>query len=799
MPEHQQTQQSIESKTTFQKQAPPIIQTPISNPMAIIQRARINPKSLTHADVMQLQRTIGNRAVGRLFSEIGLIPSTAKQAPPIQRQELVQRQEIPDEEEPLQGKITETVQRQEIPEEDEPLQGKFENNPGQVTCPSCMQRQEIPEEEGTLQGKLIEPIQRQEPEEGEKLQIKSVVQKQEKPEEEEPLQGKMIGTIQRQETPEEEEPLQTKRENNTGIPDKLKAGVENLSGMDMSDVRVHYNSSKPAEVGALAYTQGTNIHVAPGQERHLPHEAWHVVQQKQGRVEPTMQAKGVSINNDSALEREADVMGAKALQIIRSEQVATSARSLQRRKRAAFLFPSFQRVSLSNAIIQRRVGFEFEENQWRAWKSTYLGWSYRPAKRKEVLHRGPNYELQADDTLGADQPTLEFVTDPFPPTPAGLGNLIDTMADIRHVMAIIGPFHGRDETEGRFVQANEHNFSEAGVLLSRGHSRGMFKIQATQGVSLEDIPKFMEYFGSNVPAEGAAETANRNRSRELMRGTNIPGPQSIVMGIAPSLAQTAVNRLAVSPHLLPAAQAFFVGGGNTQRVVGFLAQLILYVKMLSACQPNWLKYSLPLLGRTDFAAMFMQLPPNQRTSLSNNSGQALIDAVVHAANSVQLIPNQHGGGHYDVAFGPNVALIRNYQPPGFSLPVIQSLTIGAWLRGISGNPPVDFLSIGNIDTWLRQNENLWWFQRSSRTGLFESVASMGNQTDVPERPGTSNLIIIENRGIAPANGPYNNYYGAGAPGQMNPDEMTQAAKDYLQFFINLNANPANPGAFPQVP
>jgi hypothetical protein len=101
--------------------------------------------------------------------------------------------------------------------------------------------------------------------------------------------------------------------NNTGLPNRLKAGVENLSGFAMDDVRVHFNSSKPAALHALAYTQGTDIHVGPGQERHLPHEAWHVVQQKQGRVKPTLQMKGKAINDDSALEREADAMGARAL------------------------------------------------------------------------------------------------------------------------------------------------------------------------------------------------------------------------------------------------------------------------------------------------------------------------------------------------------------------------------------------------------------------------------------------------------------------------------------------------------
>jgi hypothetical protein len=101
--------------------------------------------------------------------------------------------------------------------------------------------------------------------------------------------------------------------NRTGLPDQLKAGVEGLSGLALDDVKVHYNSAKPAQLNALAYAQGTDIHVAPGQEKHLPHEAWHVVQQHQGRVQPTTQTKGVAINDEAGLEHEADVMGAKAV------------------------------------------------------------------------------------------------------------------------------------------------------------------------------------------------------------------------------------------------------------------------------------------------------------------------------------------------------------------------------------------------------------------------------------------------------------------------------------------------------
>jgi hypothetical protein len=109
-------------------------------------------------------------------------------------------------------------------------------------------------------------------------------------------------------------PIQ-KKKNNTGLLDNLKSGMENISGHSLDDVKVHYNSPKPAQLNAHAYAQGSNIHLASGQEKHLPHEAWHVVQQKQGRVKPTTSVNGMAVNDNIGLEKEADVMGAKALKI----------------------------------------------------------------------------------------------------------------------------------------------------------------------------------------------------------------------------------------------------------------------------------------------------------------------------------------------------------------------------------------------------------------------------------------------------------------------------------------------------
>lgn len=106
----------------------------------------------------------------------------------------------------------------------------------------------------------------------------------------------------------------TVQQRSDGLGAELTAGVEALSGVSMEGVRVHRNSPEPAAIGALAYAQGRDIHLGPGQEQHLPHEAWHVAQQARGRVQPTGQVNGVAINDNAGLEHEADVMGARALQ-----------------------------------------------------------------------------------------------------------------------------------------------------------------------------------------------------------------------------------------------------------------------------------------------------------------------------------------------------------------------------------------------------------------------------------------------------------------------------------------------------
>ena len=176
--------------------------------------------------------------------------------------------------------------------------------------------------QSTLQARLIETLQRAPEDEEDLLQGKFVAQR-DMEDEEDLLQGKFAA----QRAPEDEEDLlqgkfvaQRKTDNQTGIPDEVKQRMESSFDTDFSSVRVHPDSSKAPDVGALAFPQGTDIHFAPGQfkpdtsagQQLLGHELTHVIQQAEGRVQPTTEIAGMSVNDDVSLEHEADVLGAKA-------------------------------------------------------------------------------------------------------------------------------------------------------------------------------------------------------------------------------------------------------------------------------------------------------------------------------------------------------------------------------------------------------------------------------------------------------------------------------------------------------
>lgn len=115
------------------------------------------------------------------------------------------------------------------------------------------------------------------------------------------------------------QPVQRQSKGDTGVPDTVMGKMENAFQADFSDVKVHPNSANAPGVGAVAYTQGSDIHFAPGQfkpdtsqgRQLLGHELTHVVQQREGKVQPTTEVNGMPVNDSPSLEKEADDMGSK--------------------------------------------------------------------------------------------------------------------------------------------------------------------------------------------------------------------------------------------------------------------------------------------------------------------------------------------------------------------------------------------------------------------------------------------------------------------------------------------------------
>ncbi len=145
------------------------------------------------------------------------------------------------------------------------------------------------------------------------------------------------------------------------LPEGVRAGMERSFGWDFSTVRVHQDQ-RAASIGARAYTRGVDVHFAPGEyapqtatgRALLGHELAHVTQQASGRVRATAQAKGGAINDDPALEAEADRLGHQAAQDISDTNTqdggeSTSTESLEDRLHQVLA------GGVSKGVVQRKV------------------------------------------------------------------------------------------------------------------------------------------------------------------------------------------------------------------------------------------------------------------------------------------------------------------------------------------------------------------------------------------------------------------------------------------------------------
>lgn len=412
-----------------------------------------------------------------------------------------------------------------------------------------------------------------------------------------------------------------------GLPDRLMTGIEQLSGLPMGDVRVHYDSRQAARVRALAYTQGSEIHLGPGQERHLPHEAWHVVQQKQGRVKPTGRVSGRALNEDSSLEREADRMGERAARY----SGGAGPISAESRPRPE--------------VLQRRVGFEFETQAHIA-RTNHGYEEVVPDETK--IYRGNNW------TLVSDSGRMEFVSDPMANLAAHVP-IVGEMANFINAAGVTRQTDLRGLMPGNWLPAavgapGNAVHTARDVLLTHDVGQTTFygNPQVSVGVRMESLAGFLGSLRTQQPMRalrnklhrdviggaGADPLAPRVDHATVGRMGKLLGRQELhrtrgVQQKAERLVQRNVAGVQYNGLPVPVADLRKLRG-LWRLMSRYWIDLLRYQGMGG----GYIKSKLPVMARTDFHSMFNDLGPQ---------GQAAFQAA--RADFIGLnIPTGGGGG-----------------------------------------------------------------------------------------------------------------------------------------------------------
>lgn len=120
---------------------------------------------------------------------------------------------------------------------------------------------------------------------------------------------------------EDEDIIQKKENKATTNPSKLPDSINNVAkksfGQDLSNVNIRTNDKEADDLGAKAFTKGNEISFGNGEydpssaegKSLIGHELAHVIQQKNGLVQPTSSINNIFINDNPHLEKQADEMG----------------------------------------------------------------------------------------------------------------------------------------------------------------------------------------------------------------------------------------------------------------------------------------------------------------------------------------------------------------------------------------------------------------------------------------------------------------------------------------------------------
>ncbi len=461
--------------------------------------------------------------------------------------------------------------------------------------------------------------------------------------------------------------------------------------------------------------------------------------------------------------------------------------------------PTISADQVDAETVQRRLGFEFEEARWRAWKVENN--KVRSANRKEPLHTGTNFKLEGDDTPGDKLANIEFVTDPFDATPGGVNSYLATMKEILAIVKRITPLAGKPGpgpdnavkaassrptyVAGNYVNKPQHNLTVDNVALSAGTGNGLgsFKMQATSGISLANIPAVMEMFGITPDEKKFKYLKDAGKKKDQIKTSmnigdakhdslsasldrkaparKIQATQALLGG-APTVARHALAALGGEVTYTVNQKGSI--NGQPQKLLGFLSLIAMNIKGLGFNTNGPAKYRLPFLGRNNFVTLFGDLDPLQQAALTSNNAAVFIRAVLDANNAISLMKGD-GGKTADTP------LVNGF-------PTLQDLTIGVWLKGITTG--TDYLDPTKIGLLMKGQPKTWGlFNKYSKKDIEKSQDALESFATIPnmDANGANPLAILENRGIT----------SGGFSADFPMDQAVTVGYNYLQFFVDLAA------------
>ena len=299
-------------------------------------------------------------------------------------------------------------------------------------------------------------------------------------------------------------PFQLKAESN---PPTIMQQMESAFETDFSNVNIHTSSNEAVQLKAQAFTQGNDIHFAPGKYQPgtengkalLGHELSHVVQQREGRVNPTGSMNGKPLNDSPALEAEADEMGKMAARHIPKEPVE------QKVAKASSGAPAVQRK-----VVQRYAEIDTAAQSNQEWdagqdlrvsdngmaiaavdpsaKMAYAHPSLIAQSNRELVARGSGVTLvEQSDSIqgsapdGSGRHTLKKVLPQMAFSAGGSGTSATSWEDCGRMSREVMGQTGMDQAPHGLIHNSSGQLEETPASFSPEHQMGNALVAAGLG------------------------------------------------------------------------------------------------------------------------------------------------------------------------------------------------------------------------------------------------------------------------------------------------------------------------------